>query len=123
MKGVLVWDDRVVVLRNERDEWELPGGRLEAGDATPQAALRREFLEELGIEVEVGTLVDSWIYDVAGKRVFIVTYAVSGRRPAMLEHSDEHTGVALLARHELEKAPIPPGYVRSIDLALADELG
>ena len=28
IKGVLVEAGRVVLLENERDEWELPGGRL-----------------------------------------------------------------------------------------------
>ena len=31
---------------NERDEWELPGGRLEPGEA-PETCLVREFAEEL----------------------------------------------------------------------------
>jgi 8-oxo-dGTP pyrophosphatase MutT (NUDIX family) len=31
-KGVVVRDGEVVLLRNERDEWELPGGRLELGE-------------------------------------------------------------------------------------------
>lgn len=44
---MLAWDERIVVLRNERDEWELPGGRLDATDASPEAALRRECAEEL----------------------------------------------------------------------------
>jgi 8-oxo-dGTP pyrophosphatase MutT (NUDIX family) len=32
IKGVLVEAGRVVLLENERDEWELPGGRLEPGE-------------------------------------------------------------------------------------------
>ena len=36
VKGVLGWDGRVVVLRNRRGEWELPGGRLDATDASPE---------------------------------------------------------------------------------------
>ena len=28
IKGVVFIDDRVVLLKNEREEWELPGGRL-----------------------------------------------------------------------------------------------
>ena len=47
IKGVLVEAGRVVLLENERDEWELPGGRLEPGEA-PETCLVREFAEELG---------------------------------------------------------------------------
>jgi 8-oxo-dGTP pyrophosphatase MutT (NUDIX family) len=52
IKGVLVEAGRVVLLENERDEWELPGGRLEPGEA-PETCLVREFAEELGAVVEV----------------------------------------------------------------------
>ena len=114
-KGVLAWDGRVVVLRNDRGEWELPDGRLEPSDASPQDALRREIGEELGLDAEIGTPLDSWIYDVEGKRVLIVTYACTASRPAVLSHSDEHTEVGLLTPAELADAPIPDGYLRSIE--------
>jgi 8-oxo-dGTP pyrophosphatase MutT (NUDIX family) len=32
VKGVAVQGGRVLLLRNERDEWELPGGKLEVGE-------------------------------------------------------------------------------------------
>ena len=38
-------------------QWSLPGGRLELGE-TLEAGLAREMLEETGLEVEVGPVVD-----------------------------------------------------------------
>ncbi len=120
VKGVLGWDGRVVVLRNDRGEWELPGGRLEVTDASLQDALRREIGEELGLDAEIGTLLDSWIYDVEGTRVLIVTYACTAKKPAVLSHSDEHTEVGLFTPVELASAPIPSGYLRSIETVVGD---
>ena len=43
--------------KNERGTWEFPGGSVEFGE-TLSEALKREMLEEYGIEIEVGDLLD-----------------------------------------------------------------
>ena len=45
-----------------KDGWEFPGGKIESGE-TPQAAIKREIMEELDTEIKVGTLIDTIEYD------------------------------------------------------------
>ena len=53
VKGVAVQDERVLLLENERAEWELPGGKLELGE-DPLACVVREISEEAGWQVTAG---------------------------------------------------------------------
>ena len=54
---------KVVLLRNGREEWELPGGRLETGE-TPQECAEREIMEESNPKVGVGPLLDACAFEV-----------------------------------------------------------
>jgi ADP-ribose pyrophosphatase YjhB (NUDIX family) len=114
VKGVLIEDGSVLLLENERSEWELPGGRPEPGEP-PAAALVREFFEELGAEIAVGSLVDCWNFEVLpGRHVTIVTYAVARLVPGALRISDEHRRLGWFPLDALAALPLPDGYRRSI---------
>jgi ADP-ribose pyrophosphatase YjhB (NUDIX family) len=119
IKGVLVEAGRVVLLENERDEWELPGARLEPGEA-PETCLVREFAEELGAVVEVARIIDCWLYEVLPQReVVIITYGVKRRDKGELRISDEDRRVGFFTLQEIEALAISEGYRRSIRAWLA----
>jgi 8-oxo-dGTP pyrophosphatase MutT (NUDIX family) len=119
IKGVLVEAGRVVLLENERDEWELPGGRLEPGEA-PETCLAREFAEELGAVAEAARIIDCWLYEVLPQHeVVIITYGVKRRDEGELRISDEHRRVGFFTLHDIEALPMPEGYRRSIRAWLA----
>jgi len=102
VKGVLLEGDRVVLLLNERDEWELPGGRLERGE-DPAACLDREFAEELGAEIVVNGILDCWLYQVLPEReVLIVTYAVRRVERREFRVSREHRKFGIFAVGKLQ---------------------
>lgn len=114
VKGVLLDGDGVVLLENERQEWELPGGRLEQGE-DPADCLRREFAEELGADIIAEAMLDCWLYQVLPqKEVLIVTYGVRRLDRRALQVSREHRRLGAFAVNELDALPMPEGYRRSI---------
>jgi len=114
VKGVVFAGDRVVLLKNEREEWELPGGRLEAGE-DPRTCAEREIREELAIEVAAVTILDCWLYDIPKAReVVIVTYGCRYDGDGRVTMSHEHKAVGLFGLDEIDALPMPEGYRRSI---------
>ena len=114
IKGVVFVDERVVLLKNQREEWELPGGRLEAGES-PAGCVAREIREELAIDVVADKLLDCWLYEVRpGQEVVIVTYGCRYDGDGVVRMSDEHSAVGQFDLAEIDGLPMPEGYRRSI---------
>lgn len=59
--GVIIKDDLLLMAQRstgeEAGKWEFPGGKVEPGE-DPRAGLKRELQEELGIDAEVGRVLE-----------------------------------------------------------------
>jgi 8-oxo-dGTP diphosphatase len=122
IKGVLIHDGRVLLLLNERGEWDLPGGRPDAGE-DHRAALKREVREETGLEVEIGAALEEHLFEVLpGRFVRIEAFAcrLSGASDVTLSH--EHEDVCWVPLAELGGTigghPLPKGYLGAIRQAI-----
>ena len=114
IKGVMAIDGRIPLLLNERDEWELPGGKLDPGE-TPAECVVREIEEELGLAVECVAILDSWVYEIRPDvRVLIVTYGCRLPAAADIRISHEHKELGLFGACEIDALVMPEGYRRSI---------
>ncbi|MEW2582915.1 NUDIX hydrolase [Streptomyces virginiae] len=128
VKGVaLDHEQRVLLLRNEREEWELPGGRLEIGpdgggsapaDTSAEQAVERELQEETGWIVKADRQLEegTWIYEpIPGRRVLILTYGCVVLTPDQVPVlSHEHKQIGLFRRHEVAALTMPDGYKHAI---------
>jgi len=63
-KAVIHVNGGVLLIRKPNGMWDLPGGRMDAGEE-PWQALAREVAEETGLELKIGDLVHAAVRDKA----------------------------------------------------------
>ncbi len=105
-----------MLLKNERNEWELPGGKIEPGETAEQCVLR-EIKEELGVEVEIDSITDAWMYKVGGKvNCFIVAYLCKPLNidEKKIKFSSEHSEFGVFLLEDIPALNMPDGYKGSI---------
>lgn len=78
IKGIVFENGKVWLRKNERNEWELPGGKLDEGEQPEQTAIR-ELKEELGFETKVVDIIQAHLYIIEvskdkSRGVLVVSY-------------------------------------------------
>lgn len=114
----LVFDrGRLLIARRYPDAhcgglWEFPGGKREEGE-TLEGALERELLEELGVHVQVGALIDAveHAYPTRAVHVHFFQCRITAGRPRPLG-CDE---VAWVERAQLSNYDFPTADARLLD--------
>jgi len=92
--------------------WEFPGGKREPGE-TFEDCLRRELMEELGMEVTVGQLLETITHTYPEKTVHLRFH-----RCAWQQHEPQALGCAAFAwitRDQLDNYPFPAADARLLD--------
>ena len=102
-QALLVQDGRVMLGRRAiepgRGKWDIPGGFL-GEDEHPLDGLKREFLEETGLEIEPTAFLGFWIEDyLDGRKILCLTWLA--RRVGGEERLDELDELRWFAPGEL----------------------
>ena len=114
IKGVAIQDGKVLLLENEREEWELPGGKLELGE-DPLDCVVREISEEACWKVDAGPLLDCWQYHIRpGSDVVIVTYGCYVRTRSRQWSAMSTRRRACSPWIRCQELVMPNGYKRSV---------
>lgn len=124
VKGIVFENGKVWLRKNEREEWELPGGKIEENEQ-PEETLIREVQEELGFEVKpikiVGThlhKIKNSIYEKGG--VLVISYLCKILSKKGDFETQGETGLAKFGQFPIEEIPslkMPEYYKKMIKKA------
>jgi mutator protein MutT len=115
--GMVFRDGKLLITLRKPDVhlanlWEFPGGKREPGESFEQC-LARELLEEVGIEAEVGALVESLTHDYPERSVHLKFFLCRWlRHEAKPIHCAE---VAWIGLEEIGRYEFPAADVRLLE--------
>ncbi|MDA3839589.1 MAG: NUDIX hydrolase [Patescibacteria group bacterium] len=122
-KGIIYRDNKILLLKDSKNVWELPGGKIEFGES-PEISLVREFREEIGWnDLGIGKLVDVWdftsTFETIDYQFLVVVFACNSTEEKIVldKESIEYDWVAV---SEIEKLKMKDGYKNSINKFLKE---
>jgi 8-oxo-dGTP diphosphatase len=125
--AVIVVDGKIVLIKRRFEplagQWSLPGGTLEVGESL-EAGTAREILEETGLVVEVGPVIevfDRILFD-ADERVryhFVLIDYLCRPTGGTLRHGSDVDDAVLVDPADLERYRLTPKATAIIQRALA----
>lgn len=80
VRAIIIQNNQILLIKRIKQDkkyWVFPGGGVESSDSSPEAALKRECQEELGIQVKVEELFDT--YNGNEKELFFLCNVISGQ--------------------------------------------
>ncbi len=115
-KAVILVNGKVILLRKHTRKWDLPGGRLDVGEEI-EICLAREVLEETGLDVNVGPLIECNLRRLQDtkRNVIVLAYLCTFNGTCSdIMLSTEHTEVRLFSDHEIDSLDMLTAYHKPV---------
>ena len=91
VKALIFDNRRILILKNDKGDWDLPGGKIENSDKNIEHRLKKEVFEETQLELKIFNLISSSVINYSGTKVIILVFKceIIGNSAVNLSH--EHS--------------------------------
>lgn len=107
VKGVVVYNQRLLLLKKIKPSkdnygyWELPGGGMEYNES-PNEAVKREIMEETGLEVDVEGMISNFHVVRKDKEIVGIIFLCYAKND-LVRLSSEHTEYVFVTQEEAKQ--------------------
>lgn len=115
--AVIEKDEKILCAQRNSEKslpnmWEFPGGKIEDGEL-PEAALKRELMEEMDCEINVLDKIVTTVYEYDFATIELTTYYAEMVSDSIVLH--EHQDMKWLSRDELDSVEWAPADIEAIE--------
>jgi len=107
VKSLIFDDNRILLIKNERDEWDLPGGKIEKNDNVIET-LVREVKEELNLTIDNHNILKAKKYVFRKQEIIVIVYSSKITNEEPIRLSFENIDYNFFSYQELNKLRLTP---------------
>ena len=114
IKAIIIDNNRVLCLKNERNEWDLPGGKVRFNEDIEEC-LRREVKEETNLSIKSLFFLKPFNLKFNDVPVIVLLYSAEVSCDSPISISYEHADYNFFVKSEIKNLNMPQAYKYLID--------
>lgn len=109
VKAIIIDENKILCLKNERNEWDFPGGKLNFREDIKEC-LKREVKEEVNLDIKNLTLHKTFNLKYNSVPVFIVIFSANISCHSSISISYEHSEYNFFSKNEIKDLKMPQDF-------------
>jgi 8-oxo-dGTP pyrophosphatase MutT (NUDIX family) len=114
IKAIIIDNNKILCLKNERNEWDFPGGKINF-DEDVEEGLIREVKEETNLDIKNLKILKPFNLKFNDVPVFIVVYSCEISCNSSILTSYEHSEYNFFSKSEVKNLNMPQSFKNLVD--------
>ena len=113
IKAIIIDNQKVLCLKNERNEWDFPGGKVNYNEDI-EKCLRREVKEEVNLDIKNLKILKPFNLKFNDVPVFVVVFSASISCSSSIFISHEHSEYNFFSKNQIKDLNMPQDFKKLI---------